>query len=204
MKGQLYTVSAPSGAGKTSLVKQLVTRLDGLQISVSHTTRPMRPGEVDGRDYFFVDHAEFERLIGADQFLEYAKVFDNYYGTTLGAVEQTLQKNQDVLLEIDWQGAAQVKQKQHDSCSIFILPPSKQALLDRLNSRGQDSVEVIKRRTNEAVAEMRHYASADYLVINDQFEVAVAELSAIVMSQRLGLVRQQLKHQILVDKLLDI
>ena len=202
MKGQLFTVSAPSGAGKTSLVRQLIQRVRDLQVSVSHTTRPMRPGDAEGVDYFFVERPEFERMIEAGEFLEYASVFGNYYGTSRASVEQNLAEGRDILLEIDWQGAAQVKQKLPDTCSIFILPPSRETLIQRLQGRGQDSEEVIARRTAEAVAEMRHYDAADYLLINDQFDVAVHEFVSLIESRRLTVARQQVKHRDLIDSLL--
>ncbi|MDO6459314.1 guanylate kinase [Granulosicoccaceae sp. 1_MG-2023] len=203
MEGQLYTVSAPSGAGKTSLVRQLMQRVPDLKVSVSHTTRPMRPGDLEGRDYFFVDKPRFEQMIADGAFLEYAQVFDNYYGTSRAAVEATLKAGHDVLLEIDWQGASQVKQLLPDTCSIFILPPSREALVERLQGRGQDSEEVIARRTAEAVAEMVHYHSADYLIINDQFDVAVHQLVSLVEAGRLTLQRQQARHHDLIEKLLS-
>ncbi len=201
MKGQLFTVSAPSGAGKTSLVRQLVQRVSNLSVSVSHTTRPMRPGDIDGTDYHFVEHSRFEQMIENGDFLEHASVFENYYGTSRAAVEESLEKGTDILLEIDWQGAEQVNQLLPDTVSIFILPPSRKALLQRLQGRAQDSEEVIARRTAEAVAEMQHYHAADYLVINDQFDVAVGELVGLIQSQRLSLSRQQLKHANLIQSL---
>ncbi|HBR98874.1 MAG TPA: guanylate kinase, partial [Gammaproteobacteria bacterium] len=203
MNGQLYTVSAPSGAGKTSLVRQLVQRVDNLEISVSHTTRPMRPGERDGADYHFVDRPDFERMIAAEEFLEHASVFENYYGTRRANVEAQLRSGTDILLEIDWQGAEQVKRLMPDTVAVFILPPSREALLERLRGRGQDSDEVIARRTQEAVNEMQHYASADYLIINDQFDVAVGELVALVQSQRLRLPRQDAANGELIKNLIN-
>ncbi len=202
MKGQLFIISAPSGAGKTSLVHQLIQRMRNLEVSVSHTTRPKRPGEVDGRDYIFVDRGHFESMIEADEFLEHASVFENYYGTSRATVEKTLASGKDVLLEIDWQGAALVKRKWSDSCSVFILPPSREALLERLTTRGQDSEDVIAHRTEKAVEEMLHYAAADYLIINDQFEVALHELISLVECNRLQLVRQQNRHKQLIASLL--
>lgn len=203
MKGQLFIISAPSGAGKTSLVRQLVQRVKNLTISISHTTRPMRPNDKEGVDYHFVDKPEFERMIKAGEFLEYASVFDNYYGTSLAAVETQLAEGKDVLLEIDWQGAAQVQEKVANTIAIFILPPSKQALLERLRGRGEDSEDVIMRRTQQAVEEMRHYDSADYLVINDLFDQAVGELVTLVESRRLTVARQQQTHSVLLKELLQ-
>ena len=203
MEGQLYTVSAPSGAGKTSLVRQLMQRIPELKVSVSHTTRPMRPGDLEGRDYFFVDKPRFEQMIEEKAFLEYAQVFDNYYGTSRAAVEATLKAGHDVLLEIDWQGASQVKQMLPDTCSIFILPPSREALVERLKGRGQDSEDVIARRTADAVSEMVHYHAADYLIINDQFDVAVHQLVSLVQAGMLTLPRQQERYGDLIAKLID-
>ena len=154
--GLLYTVSAPSGAGKTTLVKALLETVEDLVLSVSHTTRPMRDGEVDGRDYHFVDEAGFERMVGEDAFLEHASVFGNRYGTSRAAVEEVLATGRDVLLEIDWQGAQQIRERIGDSVSVFVLPPSREALLRRLQGRGQDSAEIIGRRMAAAIDEMSH------------------------------------------------
>ncbi len=202
-KGQLFTVSAPSGAGKTSLVRQLVERIPDLQVSVSHTTRKIRNGEVDSRDYFFINKAHFEKMIANDEFLEYARVFDNYYGTSKQTVEDTLSKGVDVLLEIDWQGASQIKKNLPAALSIFILPPSRKALINRLEGRGQDSEEIIARRTEEAVKEMRQFDAADYLIINDNFEVALEELMSLVIASRLTLKRQQINHNDLIRSLIS-
>lgn len=193
-KGNLYIISAPSGAGKTSLVRALMERMDGLAFSVSHTTRPPRPGEVDGRDYHFVDHAAFETMIEEGAFLEYARVFDNYYGTARASVEAELVAGRDVFLDIDWQGARQVRGVWPDAASIFVLPPSREALEARLRGRGQDSDEVIARRMRDAVSESAHYNEYDYLIINEDFETAVAELGAIVQAGRLRLARQEAAH----------
>ena len=200
-QAQLFIVSAPSGAGKTSLVQQTINDLDDLGVSISHTTREIRPGENEGEDYFFTDRDNFERMIEAGQFLEYAEVFGNYYGTSLAAVKQNLSEGIDVILEIDWQGAAQVRQKLDDVVSIFILPPSRAALVDRLKSRGQDSDAVIKRRTEEAVAEMQQYHHADYLIINENFDHAVMELKAVILSYRIEKSRQALRHAGLIAAL---
>lgn len=203
MEGQLFIISAPSGAGKTSLVRQLVQRVSNLQVSVSHTTRPMRPNDKDGVDYFFADKATFEGMIDAGEFLEHALVFGNYYGTSIAAVEQSLAKGIDILLEIDWQGAEQVVKKLPTARAIFILPPSKEALVQRLKGRASDSDEVIATRTAEAVKEMRHYGKADYLVINDSFDVAVGELVALIESSRLTTTRQAALHQHLINSLIE-
>jgi guanylate kinase len=189
-KGTLFTVSAPSGAGKTRLVRELVQRMPDLVLSVSHTTRPQRPGEVDGVDYHFVDNAEFERLVGQGVFLEHARVFGNYYGTAQATVEVAMRAGKNVLLEIDWQGAAQVRRQIPATVSIFILPPSREELERRLRGRGQDSEEVIARRMAAARDETSHYAEADYIVVNDDFEQAVQDTMAIINSQHLREVRQ--------------
>lgn len=180
--GTLFIISAPSGAGKTSLVAELLNRLDNLQVSVSHTTRPSRSGEKDGIDYHFVSHQQFETMVEQQQFVEHAKVHNNYYGTSEEWVTSALKKGIDVILEIDWQGAEQVRKKFPISKSIFILPPSKQALFERLKGRGQDSDEVIDQRVAAAKEEMSHYHDADYLVINDQFELACKQLQCIIQA----------------------
>lgn len=189
-KGNLFVISAPSGAGKTSLVKRLRAEMAGLAVSVSHTTRAQRPGEADGQDYFFVARHVFERMIGEAAFLEHAKVFDNYYGTAQSSVETALERGDDVILEIDWQGARQVRHLLPDCISVFILPPSLEALAQRLQGRGQDSEDVIARRMSDAIAEMSHYAEYDYLVVNDDFDTALAELRSIVTATRLREARQ--------------
>jgi guanylate kinase len=189
-KGNLFVVSAPSGAGKTSLVKRLRAEMSGLAVSVSHTTRAQRPGEVDGQDYFFVAREVFEEMIGQAAFLEHARVFDNYYGTAQSSVETALARGEDVILEIDWQGARQVRRLFPECSSIFILPPSRPALEERLRSRGQDSDAVIARRMSDAIDEMSHYAEYDYLLVNDVFEDALVELKSLVIAQRLCQIRQ--------------
>lgn len=201
--GTLYTVSAPSGAGKTSLVKALRERIQYLQVSVSHTTRAMRPGEEDGVNYHFCDEAKFLAMAERGEFLEHAKVFTNYYGTSQATVEHCLREGRDVILEIDWQGARQVRAKLPDTVSIFILPPSQQALRERLNGRGQDDEQTIERRMAEARSESSHYREADYLVINQNFELALEELCAIVRCQSLRLEKQQQRHQNLLRELLS-
>lgn len=197
----MFIVSAPSGAGKTSLVRRAISDLDDLTVAVSHTTRPQRPGEQTGHDYHFVSRQAFETMIDSDQFLEYAEVFGNYYGTSMRAVNDSLTRGHDVILEIDWQGAAQVRQKLSDVISIFILPPSRATLIERLRGRGQDSEEVIERRTAEAVREMRQYHRADYLIINDDFDEALTELKAVVLSHRVQKSRQALRHAGLITSL---
>jgi len=189
--GTLFTVSAPSGAGKTTLVKALVDAESSLQVSVSHTTRPMRPGERDGVNYHFCDRAAFQARLAAGDFLEHAEVFGNLYGTSRRFVEEQLDADRDVILEIDWQGAQQVKQLLPDTCAIFILPPSRSTLAERLSRRGQDDAQTIERRLAAAVSEMSHYEAADFVVINDVFDDALGELRAIVRAQRLRTARQR-------------
>ena len=189
--GTLYTVSAPSGAGKTSLVNALIERCEGLQVSVSHTTRPMRPAEKEGVNYHFVSDNVFVDMLDRAEFLEHAQVFGNLYGTSSVWLEEQLDRGLDVILEIDWQGARQVKQLLPETQSIFILPPSRQALQQRLSLRGQDDPSIIEGRMNAAVAEMSHYVESDFLVVNKDFDQALDELQSIVASQRLRTARQQ-------------
>jgi len=202
MPGTLFIVSAPSGAGKTSLVKALVGRDPRVVLSVSHTTRPPRPGERDGVDYHFVDAATFERMAAEGAFLEHAEVFGNRYGTARATVERELAADRDVILEIDWQGAAQVRAQMDDTVSVFILPPSLQALEQRLRGRGQDPEEVIQRRMRDARNEMSHYHEFDFVVINDVFEEALGQLRCIVQSDRQRLPRVQARHGDLIASLL--
>jgi guanylate kinase len=182
--GTLFIVSAPSGAGKTSLVAELLEGDPSLHLSISHTTRPRRPKEVAEVNYHFVDKATFEEMISAGAFLEHASVFGNYYGTSKAAVAEPLAAGRDVLLEIDWQGAALVRAVHPEAVSIFIVPPSPQALRERLQGRAQDDPEVIESRLAEAKTEMAHYHEFDYLVVNDHFAAAVEELRAIVLAER--------------------
>jgi guanylate kinase len=200
--GTLYTVSAPSGAGKTSLVNAMLQRRPGLQVSVSHTTRAARPGEEDGVNYHFVSEQAFEAMLAAEEFLEHARVFGNFYGTSRRWVEQQLRLGIDVILEIDWQGAQQIKRLLPDTRSIFILPPSREALDQRLNARGQDDAAVIAARMADAVEEMSHFEESDYLVINRDFDQALEELEAIVICHRLGTARQRQAHAELLEDLL--
>lgn len=200
--GTLYTVSAPSGAGKTSLVKALIEADTQVTVSVSHTTRPMRPGEIDGINYHFVSRDKFVHMLGESAFLEHAQVFENFYGTSRAWVDETLASGRDVILEIDWQGAAQVRRLMPETVGIFILPPSQQALLERLTGRGQDDQAVIDKRMAQAINEMSHYVETDYLVINDDFTTALNELRAIMVAERQRLVRQQERHSALLQSLL--
>jgi guanylate kinase len=202
-RGNLFTVSAPSGAGKTTLVKALVDSTTGVQVSISDTTRPIRPGEVDGVNYHFVTHDEFNEKLGRGAFLEYAEVFGNKYGTSQEWVEQTLALGRDVILEIDWQGARQVRRLMPEATAIFILPPSRETLHDRLAGRGQDSEEVIADRMRAAVSEMSHYVEADYLLVNDVFDSALQDLQAIISAARLKLDRQRTRHGELLAELLS-
>ncbi|MCL2896972.1 guanylate kinase [Brenneria tiliae] len=203
-QGTLYIVSAPSGAGKSSLIQALFKTqpLYDTQVSISHTTRAKRPGESHGEHYFFVPVDEFKRMIRENEFLEYAEVFGNYYGTSRLAIEQTLASGVDVFLDIDWQGAQQIRSQMPQARSIFILPPSKEELARRLRGRGQDSEEVIARRMAQAVAEMTHYAEYDYLIVNDDFDLALLDLKTIIRAERLHLSRQKVRHDALITKLL--
>jgi len=202
-KGSLFVISAPSGAGKTSLVKALVETLSEVRVSVSYTTRPIRPGEIDGVNYHFVSREVFVDMIERGDFLEHAEVFGNLYGTSQSWVENQLELGGDLILEIDWQGAQQVRRLMPASVSVFILPPSREVLIQRLRNRGQDSEEIIARRTAEAITEMAHYAESDYLIINDKFQQALADLQSIVHAQRLRQDRQNVLHQSLIGSLLS-
>jgi len=201
-KGSLYIISAPSGAGKTSLVKALIAADSRVTVSISHTTRTQRPGEEDGVNYHFVDRKAFQAMIDEDAFLEKAEVFDNFYGTARSSVEGQLATGQDVILEIDWQGARQVRALMPEHISIFILPPSKAALRERLTGRGQDSEEIINRRMRDSISETSHYNEYDYLVINDDFDTALGDLAMIFRSHRLRLTPQTQQYQVLIDDLL--
>jgi len=200
--GTLYIISAPSGAGKTSLVKALIDALPQVRVSVSHTTRGMRPGEVEGVNYHFVDHPAFLGMLERGEFLEHAEVFGNLYGTSQLWLEQTLAEGFDLILEIDWQGAQQVRRLLPQAQSIFILPPSQEALRQRLTNRGQDSDEIIERRMREAVSEMSHYVEYDYLIINDDFAHALEDLKSIFRARQLHQESQQLRHGGLLGELL--
>ena len=201
--GTLFTVSAPSGAGKTSLVEALAQRSDIICVSVSHTTRAMRPGEQDGVSYHFVTPAAFQEMLARGAFLEHAQVFENFYGTSQEWVEGQLNAGLDVILEIDWQGAEQIKRQWPDSVSIFILPPSRDALHQRLTSRGQDGEEVIQQRMSQAVDEISHYPEADFIIVNDKFEQALDELQCVIDSLRLRCKAQVYRWQALLSELLS-
>ncbi len=200
--GTLYIISAPSGAGKTSLVKALIDARPQIRVSVSHTTRAMRPGEVDGVNYHFVDHAEFVRMIEHGDFLEQAQVFGNLYGTSQSHLQQTLDEGHDLILEIDWQGAEQVRRQMPQAKSIFILPPTQHALRQRLTNRGQDSDAIIEGRMHEAVSEMSHYVEYDFLIINDDFAHALDDLKAIFRANQLQQQSQQQRFSALLTELL--
>lgn len=194
VQGTLFVISAPSGAGKTSLVAEMLRNDEKLGVSVSHTTRPMRDGEQNGVNYHFVSREEFEAMIGRGDFLEHADVFGNYYGTSHVWVREALATGRDVILEIDWQGAEQVRRLMPECVSIFIVPPSASILRERLTGRGTDSSEVVERRLAEAVEECRHAVEFDYLVVNDRFDVALADLLAIARTHRLRMPVQQARH----------
>jgi guanylate kinase len=202
-KGNLFIVMAPSGAGKTSLVKALVDSEKGrkLCVSVSHTTREIRPGEVDGVNYHFVDKETFLSMLKQNEFLESAEVYGHHYGTSQRWVQQRLDAGMNVILEIDWQGASQIRNAMPDTCTVFILPPSVETLRERLTSRAQDDAETIERRMRQAVDEISHVAEADYVVINNDFDDALDDLRAIVRSRRLTLAYQQANQAALLEKL---
>ena len=200
--GSLFIVTAPSGAGKTSLVKALLDKTAGLEVSVSYTTRKPRTGEQDGTHYHFVDVPTFERMMTQGVFLEHAKVFENYYGTSRETVAERLQHGVDLILEIDWQGARQVRTFFPDAIGIFVLPPSRAVLEQRLRNRQTDSDDVINRRLRDAVSDMSHYAEFEFVVINDDFERALLDLRSVVAAQRLRLSASQRRLAPLLPDLL--
>ncbi len=204
--GTLYIISSPSGAGKSSLLSKLLDHYSSpksVQMSVSHTTRTIRPGEQHGVHYHFVESDAFKELIERNAFLEWAEVFGNYYGTSRALIEEALANGIDVFLDIDWQGARQIREAFPECRSIFLLPPGKQELEKRLKQRGQDSDEVIAGRMAQAVSEMSHHDEYDYLIINDDFETAFKQLCSIVEAERLRSKPQQIKHQPLIQQLLE-
>ena len=201
--GTLFIISAASGTGKTSLVKELLATTKNLVVSVSHTTREPRRGEIDGEHYYFTNKEEFMRLVGEAEFLEHAEVFGNYYGTSKTAVNDLLNAGVDVILEIDWQGALQVKRQLKDAVLIFILPPNREALRSRLSNRAQDTLKVIEERLAGAVREMQEYVNFDYIVINDDSNQALNELQSIVCTYRLQVTKQSAKNQQLISDLLS-
>ncbi|NLG75117.1 MAG: guanylate kinase [Xanthomonadaceae bacterium] len=201
-RGKLFVIAAPSGAGKTSLVRALMKRMPQLRFSISYTTRRPRDTEQNGHDYFFVDRAEFDRMVANGEFLEHAQVFDNCYGTSRAQVEQMLARGENVLLEIDWQGAQQVRRAMPECRTIFILPPSREALEQRLRTRATDSEEVIARRLRDSIADMSHWDEFDYVVVNDDFERATADLEAIASGRGEHLVANRSEIRTLIGSLL--
>ena len=201
-RGKLFVIAAPSGAGKTSLVRALMQLRPALRFSISYTTRKQRPNERHSHDYFFVDKSEFERMAAAGEFLEHARVFDNYYGTSRQQVEQLLDESHDVLLEIAWQGAQQIRRALPECRSIFVLPPSREALEQRLRGRGTDSDEIIARRLRDSLADLSHWSEFDYIVVNDDFARATADLQAIVTGQGERLRRDRPELRELLARLL--
>ena len=201
--GNLMVVSAPSGGGKTSLIHRVINQVDGLELSISHTTRPARVNEVDGVDYHFVDRETFEIMVEQDEFIEHAKVFDHHYGTSKQGIIQQLDMGKDVLFDIDWQGAQQLKSLfKGDVRSVFILPPSLEALHHRLKQRNQDTDSVVSSRMKKAQNEMGHFDAFDYLIINDNFEQAALDLTHIILANRLSTAKQRLKSKKLLSLLL--
>lgn len=202
-RGNLFIVAAPSGGGKTSLVRKLVSSLKDIVISVSHTTRSMRPGEAEGVDYFYVDQSTFLNMVGQGEFLEHATVFNNFYGTSAVQIAKRLQAGTDVVLDIDWQGAEQIRHAFPESLSIFIIPPSMDILKQRLTDRKRDDEQTIARRMQCARDELSHYNEFDYLIVNDNFDKAASELMSIVVAHRLSIRRQTEKQSKLLGFLLS-
>ena len=200
--GGLFIVAAPSGGGKTSLVKALVRDLTSIEVSISHTTRPQRPGETQGLDYLFVNEAEFQQMIASHAFVEHAYVFEHYYGTSVAQINARLAAGIDVVLDIDWQGAQQIKHLFPEAVSVFIIPPSLTVLRQRLMNRQQDNANVIEARMQRACDELSHYPEFDYLIVNDAFDKAARELQAIVTAYRLRMKRQLIEQQKLLSFLL--
>ena len=204
MRGTLYIVAAPSGAGKSSIVNAVLKDTPGIALSISYTSRGPRPGERHAQHYHFIDKAEFQRMIAAGDFFEHALVHGDYKGTARQSVEPQLAAGHDVLLEIDWQGAKQVRAQLPDALSVFILPPSREALEARMRSRGQDSEAVIAQRLSAAREEMSHYAEFDFVIVNDVFEQAVREMQAIFLASRQRRAIQQQRHASLIETLLRV
>ncbi|MFP3029170.1 MAG: guanylate kinase [Arsenophonus sp.] len=204
-EGRLYIVSAPSGAGKSSLIQALLKTqpLYDTQVSISHTSRAIRPGEKNGEDYYFISENKFQQMIEDNDFLEYACVFGNYYGTSRTLIKKIINNGIDIFLDIDWQGAQQIRQKIPSARTIFIFPPSKNELLRRLLGRGQDSEETINQRMAEAVSEIKHHNEYDYIIVNDNFNTALGDLQSIIRSDRLSLERQIQRNNTLINKLLE-
>ena len=201
--GTLFIVAAPSGGGKTSLVKKLLSELEHITVSVSHTTRKMRPGEVDGVDYFFLDDKEFMGMVDEGAFVEHARVFNHFYGTSAAQITDRLQAGIDVVLDIDWQGAAQIRHAFADAVSVFVIPPSLEVLKQRLMDRQQDDAQTINNRMQRSQDELSHYPEFDYLIVNDDFETAAAELRSIVVAHRLRMIRQSAQQSKLLSFLLS-
>lgn len=202
-KGNLIIVAAPSGGGKTSLVKKLLGTLTQIEVSISHTTRLMRPGETEGVDYFFVNESQFLKMIDERAFIEHAQVFNHYYGTSIGQIETRLACGIDVVLDIDWQGAQQIKSLFPEAISVFVVPPSLTMLRARLLARGQDHEEVVNNRMHQAQDELGHFSEFDYLVVNDDFDKAADELRTIVIANRLKMGKQRIRQRKLLSFLLS-
>ncbi len=203
ISGTLFTIAAPSGAGKTSLVRELVQQIPDILVSVSHTTRPIREGEVEGIHYHFIDKKQFKQMIKENDFLEHATVFNNFYGTSKKWVEGTLASGKDVILEIDWQGAQQIRRLFANCINIFILPPAKAELLKRLQARAQDDEMIIHQRMALSGQEISHYKEFDYLIVNDDFTAALQDLRAVVLAQRVLRSRQETRYAKLLHELVD-
>lgn len=201
--GNLFIVAAPSGGGKTSLVKKLVQDLANIDVAVSHTTRDRRSAEVNGVDYFFINEPEFLRMVEEHAFVEHAEVFNHFYGTSVAQIRERLQAGFDVVLDIDWQGAQQIKRTFADAVSVFIIPPSLDILKQRLMDRRRDDPQVIQHRMQQAKDEMSHYAEFDYLIVNDDFDIAASELQAIIVVNRLRMSRQSVQQRKLLSFLLS-
>ncbi|MDI9819744.1 MULTISPECIES: guanylate kinase [unclassified Legionella] len=201
--GNLIIVAAPSGGGKTSLVKKLVSETDNIEVSISHTTRRVRPGEKEGVDYFFINEQQFLKMVADNAFIEYAKVFNHYYGTSVTQINARLQSGIDVVLDIDWQGAQQIKRLYPEAVSVFVVPPSLAILKQRLLDRRQDNEEVVAGRMKRAQDELSHFNEFDYLIVNDSFDKAASELQAIVLANRLQMKRQAVQQGKLLSFLLS-